>query len=275
MLGPDHAPASCKMKPKSFVLARSTLRTAWLVAIFPSTIFAASFTATPIADAYVATGPAGELKDNNYGGGGALAVSTGTAPNGEFQSVLRFDTAGIRNSLDATFGAGAWSIDAISLRLSSSPHSNAIYNEIAPGLFSVSLMQNNSWVEGSGNASAPGATGITYNSLQAVYINPGADRALGTLGFTGGSSGVNNYGLNLDPALISDIQNGSQLSLRLSAADDSLSYLFSSRAATSSDNRPQLIVSAVPEPGTIAIFGLGAIALFVAQRRRAKFAGTP
>jgi hypothetical protein len=255
------------MKSKSLSLTVITLA----VSLLGPAAFAATFSVAPIADAYVATGPTGNLANNNYGGGGALALSGSGTPNGEFQSVLRFDTALLRDSLNTQFGGGQWSIDSVSLRLSSSPHSNAIYNDIMPGLFGASLMQNNSWVEGTGNASAPGATGITYNSLKSTFISPANDRDLGTFSFGGGSSGFNTYTLNLDPGLVADIENGSQLSLRLFGADPTVSYLFSSRAATPTENRPELEVSAVPEPSALALLGLGTLALAVAGNKSRRF----
>jgi hypothetical protein len=225
------------------------------------TAVGASFTTTPTADAYVATGPTGNLSNNNYGGGGALAIAAPGLPNGEFQTVIKFDLAPARASFDATYGAGAWSVESVSLQLSSSPHNNAIYNNIAPGSFGISLMQNNSWVEGSGNASAPGSTGITYNSLVSTFENPTADQALGTFAFPGGSSGANIYSLDLSPGLASDIMAGNQVTLRLDAADNQVSYLFTSRAATLPADQPQLVITTVPEPGTVLLFGLGAATL--------------
>src|SRR5262249_50899311 len=157
----------------------------------------ASVTSVPIADAFVATGPTNNLSNNNYGGGGALAVAAPGLTNGEFQSVLRFDLSGARNSLDAQYGTGQWSVDGISLQLTSSPHNNAIYNDVAAGRFGVSLMQNNSWVEGTGNASNPANNGITYNTLQSTFINTALDQPLGTFSFNGGTSGSNVYSLTL------------------------------------------------------------------------------
>lgn len=228
--------------------------------------FAATFTTTPIADAYVATGPTGNLSNNNYGGGGALAIAAPGLPNGEFQTVMKFDLGPARASFDATYGAGAWSVESVSLQLSSSPHNNAIYNNIAPGSFGISLMLNNSWVEGSGNASAPGSTGITYNSLVSTFENPAVDQALGTFAFPGGSSGANTYSLDLSPGLASDIMAGNQVTLRLDAADSQVSYLFTSRAATLPADQPQLVITTVPEPGTILLFGLGAAALILRRK---------
>ncbi|MEY2409354.1 MAG: hypothetical protein QOF48_2024 [Verrucomicrobiota bacterium] len=244
---------------------------AWLAALVVSatlpSAFADSYTNIASADAFVANGSSGALADNNYGGGGALAIAAGTLPNGEFQSVLRFDLSGVRGLLDAQYGMGAWFVQSVSLQLSSSPHNNAIYNEIAPGLFGVSLLQNNSWLEGTGNASNPANNGITYNTLQNTFVNNATDQSLGLFGFSGGSSGANSYSLDLTSGLTADILAGNNASLHLFAADNTVSYLFSSRAATAQSSRPQLIIVAVPEPGSVALLTLGAVILSWRCRR--------
>ena len=214
---------------------------------------AASFSTTPTADAYVATGATGELSTNNYGGGGALGLAAAGLPLGEFQSVIKFGLSGARDSFDAQFGAGLWTLQSVTLQLTASPHNNPIYNEIAAGQFSVSLLQNNSWIEGTGNGSSPTTDGITFSSLQNTFINNAADQALGTFNFGGSSSGANNYTLALSSGLIADLLAGSDLSLRLFAADDAVSYLFSSRAASAIANRPTLIFNAIPEPGSTSL----------------------
>lgn len=238
----------------------------WAMSTFPfgmlSDAFAASYTTTAISDAFVATGPAGNLADNNYGGGGALGVAASGLPNGEFQSVIKFDLSGALSSFDAQYGVGEWSIESVSLQLFSSPHNNAIYNDIAAGLFSVSLMQNNSWVEGAGNAGNPAAIGITYNTLQNTFVNNALDQALGTFSFGGGTGGANTYSLQISSGLTADVFAGSDVSLRLFAADNEVSYLFSSRAATLASSQPHLIVMAVPEPNGFALFGLALGMLF-------------
>ena len=40
----------------------------------------------------------------------ALAVAASGLPNGEFQTVLKFDLSGARDAFNAQFGAGEWSI---------------------------------------------------------------------------------------------------------------------------------------------------------------------
>ena len=222
----------------------------------------ATFTtnALAIADAFVAAGPTGNLRTNNYGGGGALAVAAAALPNGEFQSVLRFDLSGVRAAFDAQFGAGQWSVLSIALQLSSSPHSNPIYNDVAAGRFSVSLMTNSTWVEGTGNASNPGTNGITFQTLQTNFISP-ADQPLGAFAYDGGTNGANSYALALSPNLLDAVLGGSRASLRLSAADNTISYLFSSRSASPSLLQPQLLLTAAagaaPPPNRILAVRVG------------------
>ena len=84
---------------------------------FAAPIWAAAFSTNSFADAFVTTGPSGNLSGNNYGGAGALGVSAPGLPKGEFQSVLQFDLAGGRNSFDDQFGAGQWNVQSVSLQL--------------------------------------------------------------------------------------------------------------------------------------------------------------
>ncbi len=236
-------------------------------AVLVSAGFAATFSLNPEADAFVATGPTGNLSNNNYGGGGALAVAAGALPNGEFQSAMRFSLAGARAAFDSQFGAGQWSVASVSLELSSSPHNNAIYNNVSAGLFGVSLMANNSWVEGTGNASTPTSNGISYNTLINSFVNSGTDQALGTFNFNGTTSGATTYSLSLGSGLITDISAGAEASLRLFPDDNSVSYLFSSRSTSPVANAPLLTIFAVPEPGSLMLLGLAA-GLFLRHQHR-------
>jgi hypothetical protein len=234
-----------------------------LAAVSPG--FAVSFTDNPIADAFVSTGPTGNLSGDNFGGGGALALAAPGLANGEFQTVLKFDLSGVKSSLDAQFGTGAWTVQSVTLQLSSSPHNNAIFNNIAAGNFNVSLMQNNGWVEGTGTAGLPTTDGLSFNTLQSTFINNATDQALGTFSFGGGSSGANDYSLTLSSGVLSDLLAGDDLSLRLFAADSSVSYLFSSRTMSPASSEPELIINAIPEPGSARLCGLGLAAIWLCR----------
>ena len=72
---------------------------------------AATFTANPTMDAFVTTGPTGNLSGNNYGGGGCAGAGSQSATNnsqGTFQSVLQFNVAGALSAFNSQFGAGQW-----------------------------------------------------------------------------------------------------------------------------------------------------------------------
>ena len=232
-----------------------------------------SFSVQPIADAFVTPGASGSLSSSNFGAAGSLAIAAPGSPEGEFQSVLKFDLSAAQSSFNAQFGAGQWTIQSITLQLTSSPHNNAIFNNIAAGQFGVSLMQNNSWVEGTGTGGIPTSDGISFDSLSGTFVNNSTDQALGTFSFPGGSSGQNSYNLSLSSGLVSDVTSGSDLSLRLFAADTSVSYLFTSRSGTASA-RPDILVQAVavPEPGMVALCGIALVLFSLVQvvRRRVR-----
>jgi hypothetical protein len=224
---------------------------------------AASYTTNSFSDAFVTTGPAtNNLSGYNFGGAGALSVAAPGLPNGEFQSVLQFNVSGALSALNAQFGAGQWAVQSVALQLTATPNNNPIFNTTAAGMFNVSLMANNSWIEGTGTPAAPTADGITFNSLQSTYINNALDQPAGTFSFNGASSGSADYSLTLGSALLNDIYTGGDVPLRLYAADSVVSYLFNSRSGGSSSSHPELIIVATPEPGT---FALGALGLTIAS----------
>ena len=99
---------------------------------------AASFSTNPTADAFVTTGPSGNLVGNNYGAAGALALSAPGLPQGELQSVLQFNLGGALSSFNSTFGVGQWSIQSVTLLLTAAPANNTIFNPSSAGVFGIS-----------------------------------------------------------------------------------------------------------------------------------------
>lgn len=235
-----------------------------LVSCLALSAHAATATLNPSADGFATTGPTANLSGNNYGGAGALSVAAPGLPQGEFQSVLRFDLSGVKTSFDTQFGAGQWTIQSITLSLTAtSPAPNPIFNSSAAGQFGISWMQNDSWAEGSGTPISPTTTGITFSTLPS--FTSAGDEALGLFSFAGGTSGTAAYNLNLTSGFDADATAGSLVSLRLFAADSAVSYLFDSRSFGTTSVRPLLTVVAVPEPGSLAL-GL-AVLVVVAGRK--------
>jgi PEP-CTERM motif-containing protein len=229
----------------------------------------ANFSANPTMDAFVTTGPTGNLVDNNYGGAGSLTVAAGGLEMGEAQSVLQFNLAGAVSAFNTQFGVGQWSVESVTLQLSAANANNPIFNSPLPGIIGISWMRNDIWQEGSGSPSSPGTTGVTFTSLQGMLISS-ADENLGSFNFNGGTSGANVYSLGLTSGLINDIQVGDPLSLRLFAADNTVAGVFNSRNFSIAANRPLLTVVAVPEPGTITLAALGLALLGVRTLRARK-----
>lgn len=235
-----------------------------------------SFTSQPIADAFVTPGATGSLSSSNFGAAGALAIAAGDLPQGQFQTVIKYDLSSELNTLNTQFGASQWTVQSVSLTLTASAHPNPIFNPVAAGMFDVSLMQNNSWVEGTGTGGAPTSDGISFNSLENVYIGP-SDQGLGTFSFAGNTSGANTYSLNLSSGLVADIMGGDELSLRLFAADNNISYLFNSRNITgplTAEPTLTVDVAIIPEPRSIALIAAALVVLWVAQvfrRRKGQF----
>lgn len=240
-----------------------------LASFVPTKLHAFDYTANPTADAFVTTGPSGNLSANNYGGAGALGVSAPGSAKGEFQSLMLYDLSGAKTAFDTQFGAGGWTIQSATLQFTATSPNNPIFNSSTAGQFSISLMQTNaSWTEGTGSPSAPSATGVNFNSL-AVLTNA-VDQILGTYSFDGSTSGSATYNLALTAGMLNDINNGTQANLRLYAADTGVSYLFDSRSFGTISARPILDINAVaaPEPSTIALFGIGVILLPLTRRTR-------
>ena len=215
---------------------------------------AATFSLNPSADAFVTSGAGGALANNNYGGAGALSVAAPGLSQGEFQTVLQFNLAAAKSSFDAQFGAGQWTIQSLSLQLTAAPPNNAIFNASSSGQFSMAWMQNEGWTEGSGNPAAPGATGISFSTLS-NFVG-GADEALGTFAFNGATSGSTAYLLASTPQFAAEVLGGAVVSLRMFAADSTVSYLSDSRSFGTASARPLLSITVVPEPGTLAFAGL-------------------
>jgi hypothetical protein len=231
---------------------------------------AATFSLNPISDAFVTTGPTGNLSANNYGGAGALAIAAPGLSRGEFQSVLQFDLSTARASFDSQFGTGDWSIQSITLSLTAAPPNNSIFNPSAAGLFKVSWMQNNSWIEGTGTPAVPTTTGITFSSLPS-FLGAG-DESLGTFSFGGATNGTAAYSLALTSGFSADVLGGGVASFHLFADDTSVSYIFNSRSFGTTSARPLLTIVAVPEPAAISLLAFGVV-LLAGKCRRGRLGG--
>ena len=277
---------------KHFSLLRRGLIACALAAHAP----AASISLNPIADAFVTSGsadPNAGSPSENYGAAGTLQVSAPGSKEGEMQSLMKFDFSTAKTLFDGTYGAGNWAVASIILQLGTNfgtqgqQPNNAIFNKINAGLFKIDFLARNNWTEGTGTPANPTTNGVTFSgpsdSLSTLESN--ADETLGTFTYTPvGNTGTvqpltpppASYSLSLDPTLaasfLADVSSGSDVSLRAYAGDTGVSYLFNSREFGTATNRPTLVVTAAPEPGSAALLGSAALIWFARRRCHARAA---
>src|SRR6516225_5976281 len=118
--------------------ARILISAAGLVAAFSLVASAATFTLSPTQDTFVSSANS----TSNYGAAGALLVNAAGLSKGEFDSLLQFNFAAAKSSFDLTFGVGQWSIQSVTLQLTSANPGNPIFNSPATaGAFTLTWMQ--------------------------------------------------------------------------------------------------------------------------------------
>jgi hypothetical protein len=236
---------------------------------------------TTTADAFLASGSAGNqhganLTSLNFGGAGTLAIAPASSPDGEFDSVIRFNTAAAVSQFNSLYGAGDWQITGITLSLASNfgsqgavPNNN-IFNTINAGSFGIDWLANDTWVEGAGSGNGesgyPNNSEVSFNSISTL-LGAGYD-SLGTYTYAPPGNNIYlNYGLPLDSNLDAGAAAGGDVNLYFYAADNQVSYLFNSRSY--SQNHPELAitVAVVPEPSTLALSVVSGLAGLVIARR--------
>jgi len=229
------------------------------------------------ADAFLAGGAAAnpvgtDLTGQNFGGAGTLAIAPAGSLKGQFDSVIKFNLAASASQFDSEFGAGNWDLSSVTLRLASNfgvqgqQPNNAIFNTINAGQFSIDHLQYDSWVEGaSGGMGGPGFphnSAVSLNSKPTLYSS--GFSALGTFTYTPpGNNVYSTYDLPLNSGLLADIKAGGDVSFYFYAADNQIGYLFNARSFA--QNRPELVLTAVPEP-VFALWTAITLGAFVAWR---------
>ena len=111
---------------------------------------------TTTADAFLS----GASPTLNFGGAGTLAIAPASSPKGEFDSVIMFNTAGAVSQFNTSYGAGNRAITGFTLSLASNfgtngaiPN-NGLLNTVSSGNFGIDWLAYDSWVEGTGEATA-------------------------------------------------------------------------------------------------------------------------
>ncbi len=198
---------------------------------------------SPVADAFLSSAQ----PTSNYGGGGALCVASPGSPNGEFQTLFRFDAATALAAFDASFGAGNWTIQSADLRLTAAAPVAFIFNPQSAGFFALDWLASDSWTEGSGSPANPGSTGITFATLPALLGS--TDEFQGIFAFDGSTTASATYTFVPSSGMRADIATGGLVSIRVYTAPgpppQNIAYVFNSRTNSTTVNRPTLMLTAV------------------------------
>lgn len=240
-----------------------------------------------IADTFVGDGhqtwtvPTSEATHNkNYGEAGTLFVAGADAENGEFDSLIKFTLAPAKVQFDAEFGAGNWQITGVSISLASNygdqgeQPNNLIFSPINAGLFAVTWMSNDTWLEGKsggggGIVSNGYSQGVTYDSLPSYYSID--DELLGTFLYTPpGDNVAVSYDLDVTDGFMTDLAAGNDVSLLFTPADTTVSFLFNSNKYASNHPTLTVTVEQIPEPSAylMALTGAGMMAALRLRKNR-------
>ncbi|HWD20623.1 MAG TPA: hypothetical protein VHB20_15250 [Verrucomicrobiae bacterium] len=236
-----------------------------IVSLLPAVALAVSapgaiFTNTPDADSFVRAAAASA----NYGGAGSLSVSGAAATNvlgtvnGVADTFIRFNTAAMVAYFNSQYGVNNWVIDGAALAVTEvgSPNNNIFTRGV--GKFEVRWLGGtnaDNWAEGSGMPMSPGSSGLAYRD-EATLLNAAADESLGT-STNRGKDGLDTFTLTRPAGFVTDARNGGEVTLYLTAIDSNLGFTFNSRSF-SAIAQPQLVISAVPQPGIASVQAAGA-----------------
>ncbi len=224
------------------------------------------------ADAFLAAGSPGNplganLTTLNFGGAGTLAIAPASSVKGEFDSIIKFNSAGAVSQFNSTYGPGSWKITGFTLSLASNfggqgeqPNLNAL-NTINAGSFGIDWLGYDAWVEGNGGGMGtpgyPAANNfVTFQSISTLFS--AGSSSLGTYAYNPPGDNIYvSYSLPVDSSFAADAAAGGDISLYFYAADNEVSYLFNARSFGSNHPELDITATAAPEPWTMALLGPG------------------
>jgi len=218
------------------------------------------FTVTPTDDAFVRAAE----PTLNYGAAGALAIAGPDAvngagqPQGRFDSVLRFDTSDAIEAFNSAYGAGAWTINSVQLAVTEVGAPNQLIFNRGVGDFELFWLSDDSWIEGPGKpGNPPVGTGdeITWDLLQTI-LGSSTEASVGVFA-NDGTNDRRTYPLGMDGAFVADLAAGGPVSFHAAPVSSMIGFTFNSGNYLIPEDRPELIITAIPEPATTILLTVG------------------
>jgi hypothetical protein len=218
------------------------------------------------ADTFVSSGQ----PTMNFGALGAMEIASPTSgQNRTEESLMQFNAAAIKSTFDSDYGAGNWTVTAVTLKLFSNfptagqQPGNSSFNKIAAGGFQFDWLSDDNWSE----------SAVTWNNLPNLLPGTATNEldSLGTFNWAADGSASQTWTLTLDTNLVNDIQAGDAVTvLGQPTSGSTVGYLFN----TLNNNPGYLNVTAqstqAPEPAGAALAGCGLLAWLAFRQRAAK-----
>lgn len=215
------------------------------------------------------------------GGAGGVQGTLATTNSGGYSAaaneVFRFSIGATIDSLNATYGAGNWTVTNVTLNFNSSyaKQNNSRFG-VGSGTFDIYWVGNDAWAQSKGTESDRGTNPIYASDEATLAAWAGSTSLLGSEEFiiaSGATGYVNlNYELGLTEELLNDIlaataASNPDISLYLMATSETLGMIIFTGGQGQSLPTLSFDVVAVPEPASVAILALTGAGLLLRRRK--------
>lgn len=216
-------------------------------------------------------------------GNGAVTNTPG-AHSAAANEVLRFDVGTTVDTLNATYGAGNWTVAnaALSISTSSKTQNNSRFG-VGSGNFDIYWVRNDNWAQSKGTLADRGLNPVYAANAAGLQAWSGSQSLLGSETFTMlpvGDTGhdsivVLTFALSNTSPFVNDIVSAtgvpggnSGASLYLMGTSDSLGMIIYSGGQGAALPQLSFDVVSVPEPALVGAIALGTMAGLLRRRAR-------
>lgn len=214
---------------------------------------------------------------------GNLAITNTGGYSTPSNEAFHFDIGGTVDSLNATYGAGNWTVDNVTLSFNSSyARQNNSRFGVGSGTFDILWVENDNWYQSAGTPTdkqlnpiyASNQTGLNAWAGTSSLLGSETFTRVGTTGYVGLNYSLSEQGSFVQDILTASASGDKAVSLYLMGTSDTLGMIIftggqGQSLPTLSFDVVSVVTAPVPEPETYAMFlaGLGLMGA-IARRRR-------